>query len=350
MCFMSREITYCEAINEALYQEMSVDDSVFTYGIGVPDHKKVFGSTDRLLEAFGPERCLDTPLSEDALMGFGVGAAINGLKPVYVHIRVDFLLLAMNQICNMATVMPYCTSGKLSAPMVIRSVIGRGWGQGCQHSKSMQSVFAHVPGLKVVMPTTPYDVKGMMISAIRDPNPVLVLEHRWLYWQKGEVPEESYEVPIGTSSILREGTDITLFTVSWMGVEAAHAAKILEQRGVSVEIVDARCLSPFDDSIVVNSVKKTKKCLIADNDWVHCGFSAEVAARVGQECWSDIEMPIERVGFTFTPCPTARHLENEFYPNAEMLVRKIESMLGLSPTDLSGESFYSHENRFKGPF
>lgn len=345
-----RELTYCEALNEAIYQEMERDPTVFVYGIGAPDHKKIFGSTKNLLEKFGPERCLDVPLSEDALMGLGIGAALNGLKPIYVHIRVDFLLLAMNQLINMAPIISYCSSGRLSVPLVIRAIIGRGWGQGCQHSKSLQSVFAHIPGIKVIMPTTPYDAKGMMIAAIRDPNPVLILEHRWLYWQKAEVPEFSYEIPIGTSMVRREGKDITLFSVSWMVVEAIHAAEIMKRHGISVEIIDACSLTPFDESVVTKSVRKTGKCLIADNDWVHCGFGAEVASRIYQECFGQLSIPIERVGFTFTPCPTARHLENVFYPNAESLVRVMEKMFHLEPMDLSSEVFYSHENPFKGPF
>ena len=345
-----RKITYCEALNEALTQEMERDQTIFVYGIGVPDHKRVFGSTAGLVEKFGPERCFDTPLSEDTMTGFGLGAAMNGLRPIHIHIRVDFLLLAMNQLANMLCGYTYVSGGTLKAPMVIRAVIGRGWGQGFQHSKSVYSVFAHLPGLKVVLPTTPRDAKGLLISAIRDDNPVIFIEHRWLYWQEGEVPEEPYAIPLGQPNVLCEGKDITVVATSWMNVEALKAAEILAKRGVGVEIVDPRTIAPFNDDIIIKSVQKTGRCIVADNDWLHCGFSAEVAARISEKCFGELRSPVWRIGFAPTPCPTVRHLENEFYPNAINIIRAIEKMLGLGPTDLSREEFYSYENKFKGPF
>jgi pyruvate dehydrogenase E1 component beta subunit len=345
-----RQITYCEALNEATYQEMERDDNVFVYGIGVPDHKKIFGTTDRLLERFGTERCIDTPLCEDTMMGFGLGAAINGLRPINIHIRVDFLLLAMNQLANVVSSCIYSSAGKLKAPLVVRAIIGRGWGQGFQHSKSMHSVFAHIPGLKVILPTTPKDAKGLLTAAIRDDNPVLCIEHRWLYWQTGAVPEEPYTIPIGESSILKEGKDITIIATSWMNVEAYKAAEVLSKRGVSVEIVDVRTISPFNEEVAVKSVEKTGYCIIADNDWLNCGFSAEVATRISEKCFGKLKAPIVRIGFAETPCPTVRVLENEFYPNAIDIIKSIESTLNITPTDLSNEEFYCHEKRFKGPF
>lgn len=346
----NRKITYCEAINEALHQEMKRDDSIFVYGIGVPDHKKVFGSTKGLVEKFGIERCFDTPLSEDTMTGFGLGAALNGMRPIHIHIRVDFLLLAINQLANMICGYTYNTGGELKAPLVIRAIIGRGWGQGHQHSKSMYSVLAHIPGIKVVLPTSPYDAKGLLISAIRDENPVVIIEHRWLYWQEGIVPEESYTIPLENGNIIREGKDLTIVATTWMNVEAKFAAEILSKRGIDVEIIDPRTISPFNDDLVIKSVKKTGRCLIADNDWLHCGFSSEVAARISEKCHDALDYPIQRLGFANTPCPTVRHLENEFYPNAENIIRTVEKMHDLSPTDLSNIDFYSHEKRFKGPF
>lgn len=345
-----RKITYCEALNEATSQEMERDPSVFVYGIGVPDHKKVFGSTDGLLEKFGPQRCFDTPLSEDCMTGFGLGAAINGMRPIHIHIRVEFLLLAMNQLANMVSSYQYATCGELRVPMVIRAVVGRGWGQGFQHSKSVFSVFAHIPGLKVVLPTTPRDAKGLLIAAVRDDNPVIFIEHRWLYWQEGEVPEEPFIIPLEGANVLRKGTDLTVVATSWMNVEALKASEILAKKGISIEIVDPRTIAPFNDELVIESVKKTGRCIVADNDWLHCGFSAEVAARVGEKCFGQLKGPIVRIGFAPTPCPTARHLENEFYPNAVSIIRAVEKMLKLEPSDLSQEDFYSHERRFKGPF
>jgi pyruvate dehydrogenase E1 component beta subunit len=345
-----RKISYCEALREAMFQEMERDPGVFVYGIGVPDHKAVFGTTLGMADRFGKERCFDTPLSEDTMTGFGLGAAINGMRPIHIHIRVDFLLLAMNQLANMVSSYQYLSGGKLKVPLVIRAIIGRGWGQGAQHSKSMYSTFAHIPGLKVVLPTTPKDAKGLLISAIRDDNPVIFVEHRWLYWQEGEVPEEPFTIPLEEGDVLCEGEDVTVVSVSWMNVEALKAAEILRRRGVSIEIVDPRTIAPFNDEIVVKSINKTGRCIVADNDWLHCGFSAEVAARVSEKCFGNLRSPVQRIGFAPTPCPTVRHLENEFYPNAVKIIRVVEKMLGLSATDLSKEEFYSHEKRFKGPF
>jgi acetoin:2,6-dichlorophenolindophenol oxidoreductase subunit beta len=345
---MNRIITYCDAINEALAQEMDLDDKVFIYGIDVGDHKRTFGTANGLVEKFGTDRCFSTPLAEDTMTGIALGAAINGLKPIHVHMRIDFVLLAMNQIVNMLSSYRYL-SGQ-SVPVVIRAIVGRGWGQGFQHSKTMHSVFAHIPGLKVVMPTTTYDAKGMLISAIRDPDPVVFLEHRWLYYQDGEVPEEPYTVDLGKPVMLRGGDDITIIGTSWLNVEAVRAADILEKHGVSVEVFDARSASPLDFELLVDSVTRTGKCVIADNDWVHCGFGSELAATIYDKCLSHLSVPIRRVGFGFTPCPTTRPLENQFYPNAVDIIRTVEDMLILPRHDVTGEEFYSYENKFRGPF
>lgn len=345
-----RIITYQQAINEAICQEMAIDSRVFVYGLDVADHKAIFGSTAGLVEKFGSERCFSTPLSEDSLLGFGIGTALSGLRPINVHIRIEFLLLAMNQLVNIASSLSYGSNGKLSVPIVIRSVIGRGWGQGFQHSKSLQSFFAHIPGLKVIMPTTPYDAKGLLISAIRDNNPVICLEHRWLYWQEGEVPEEIYTIPIGQSRILKEGSDVTVVATSWMNIEAYDAAKILSKKGISLEIVDPRTINPLDDNLIVESVNKTGHCIVADYDWINCGFSSEVVARVSEKCFGELKSPVTRIGFAPTPCPTTRPLENLFYPNATDIIRAVEKKLGLPKTDLSQEKFHTWENKFKGPF
>jgi len=347
---MKKSITYCEAINEALMQEMERDESVFVYGIGVPDHTRIFGTINGIFEKFSKKRCFDTPLSEDALAGLGLGAAVGGLRPIYIHARVDFLLLAMNQIANMISSYRYCSGGKLSVPLVIRAIVGRGWGQGCQHSKTAYSMFAHIPGIKVIAPTTPSDAKGLLISAIRDNNPVICFEHRWLYYQSGDVEESALATPIGVGNIICNGTDLTIVATSWMNVEALEAASILKKRDISIEIIDPRTITPLDEDIIVNSVKKTKRCLVIDNDWGFCGFASEVASMVSNKCFYELEQPVQKITFAQTPCPTARHLENEFYPNAEVIIRKIEEMIGLPKSDLSNEKFYSYENKFKGPF
>lgn len=345
-----RVITFCEAIREAQIQEMERTPKVFVYGIDVDDHKGTYGSTTGLAERFGNNRCFATPLAEDSLLGFGIGAAINGFRPINVHIRADFMLLAMNQLANIASSFCYGSGGVLKVPIVIRSMIGRGWGQGFQHSKTMHSVFGHIPGLKVVMPTTPYDAKGLLISAIRDDNPVLIFEHRWLYWQEGEVPEALYTEPLGKAKILREGSDVTVVAVSWMNVEAREAARVLAKRGVSVEIVDPRTIAPLDDETIAASVLKTGHCIVADYDWIPFGFGAEVAAVVSEKCFGHLKSPVTRIGFAHTPCPTTRPLENVFYPTAEDIIRIIERKLNLETADLSQEQFYNYEHRFKGPF
>ena len=350
---MKRMITYRDALVEAQSQEMERDNSVFVYGLDVQDHKKIFGSTATLLEKFGAERVFGVPLSEDALMGIGVGAAINGMRPINVHIRVDFLLLAMNQISNMVSNYRYITDGKLKVPLVIRAVIGRGWGQGAQHSKTLHSFFAHIPGLKVVMPTTSEDAKGLLIASIREDNPVIFLEHRWLYDVPGEVESDPDKalIPLGVGKKIREGKDATIIATSWMNVEALKASDILHKKqGVEIEIIDPRTIEPLDEKIIIDSVEKTKHAIVADYDWINCGFSAEVAARIQEKCLRSLQSPVTRLGFAKTPCPTTRPLENKFYPNAIDIIQAVEQKLGLSPTDITGEEFYSYEKKFKGQF
>lgn len=347
---VKRFITFEKAVNEAIMQEMERDKRVFLFGLDVTDHKKIFGTT-KGLEKFGSERFFGTPLSEDAMTGAALGAAITGLRPIHVHIRVDFLLLAMNQLINMAAATSYTSGGKLHAPLVIRAVIGRGWGQGPQHSKSLQSVFAHIPGLKIVMPSRPYDAKGLLTAAIRDNNPVIFLEHRWLHYIEGDVPTEPYTVPLGESNVLKKGKDITIVATSWMNVEAIKAAEILSRvHNVQAEIIDVRTIYPLDDTTIVKSVNKTGHCLVVDYDWEFCGFSAEVAARVSEKCFTTLKSPVKRLAFPHVFVPTTRVLESHFYPNAVTIIREVEKKLGLNEADLQGENFYSWENKFRGPF
>ena len=260
-------MTYGEAIQDALAGEMRRDKRVFIYGPDVADHKRIWGTTKGLVEEFGKNRCFSTPIAEDALAGFGIGAALQGLRPIQVHIRADFALLSMNQIVNMAATMRYGSGGKLKVPFVVRAIIGRGWGQGFQHSKSLQSFYAHIPGLKVVMPTTAEDARGLLISSIRDENPVIFLEHRWLHFQKGEVSQGDEGEPLGKARILRKGRDITVIATSWMNVEAMQAAEILARHGIEVEVIDPRTLHPLDEEALVDSAKKTGHVIVADYDW-----------------------------------------------------------------------------------
>ncbi|OGM10425.1 acetoin dehydrogenase, partial [Candidatus Woesebacteria bacterium RBG_13_34_9] len=254
---IKKQASYRDAICSAITAEMKRDISVFIYGIDVADHKRIYGTTKGLLEEFGEKRCFSTPLSEEALAGFGLGAAINGLKPINVHIRVDFLLLAINQIVNMISSFHYGSAGKLKVPLVIRAIIGKGWGQSYQHSKSLHSLFAHIPGLKVVMPTTPKDAKGLLISSIREDNPVIFLEHRFLYDIVDEIGGDNDTIEIGKGKKLTTGSDLTIVATSWMNVEAKEAADILKRKhGVSIEVIDPRTIYPLDEKLIINSVKK----------------------------------------------------------------------------------------------
>ena len=341
--------TFREALARALADEMDADPSVLVFGLDVPDHKRIFGSTAGLVERFGSRRCFGTPLSEDGMTGAALGAALCGLRPVHVHIRADFILLAMNQIGNMLCALRYMSGGQLRIPLVIRAVIGRGWGQSAQHSKSLHGLFAHFPGLKVVLPTTPQDAYSLLRASIRDENPVIFLEHRWLYDVEGDV-DTARRLPLGRAAVRRTGKDLTVIATSWMTVEAMKAAEVLAARGVELEIVDVRSVVPLDEATLVASVAKTRRCLVADYDWSFCGFSAEAAALISHRCFGALERPVERLGFAQVPCPTTRPLENLFYPNAVTIIRTAEQMLGLPSTDLRGESFYSHEQRFTGPF
>jgi pyruvate/2-oxoglutarate/acetoin dehydrogenase E1 component len=347
---MTRAMTYREALNSALVHEMERDDRVFVFGLDVDDHKEIYGSTRGLVERFGPNRCFGTPLSEDAMTGMALGAAMNGLRPIHVHIRVDFLMLAMNQLANMVSIMPYLSAGEISVPLVIRAVVGRGWGQGAQHSKSMHAAFGHIPGLKVVAPATPNEARGLLISAVRDENPVVFLEHRWLYDIEGPVEDLPDGIPIGPPGLLRSGDDVTIVATSWMNVEALSAAEILEKRGIGVEILNARSIAPLDDRPILESCGRTGHCVVADNDWVHCGFGAELSARIMEGCFGRLRSPVTRIGWAQVPCPTTRILEEQFYPNARQIVRVVEQKLGLEPADLDEFDFYTYENRFKGPF
>lgn len=342
-------ISYRQALNLALEKEMERDPDVFVFGLDVPDHKRIFGSTVGLVEKFGKERCFGTPLSEEAMTGVALGAALSGLRPVHVHIRVDFMLLAMNQIGNMISNLRYMSGGRLKLPMVIRAVIGRGWGQSAQHSKSLQGVFGHFPGLKVVLPTTPQDAYSLLRSSIRDDNPVVFLEHRWLYDVTGTV-DPALQIPLGIPAIRRSGDAVTVIATSWANVEAMKAAEVLARRGVELEVIDPRGVTPLEMEPILQSVRKTRRCIVADYDWVFCGFSAEMGARISQHLFAHLKHPVERLGFAHVPCPTTRSLENLFYPSAVTMIRGVERMLNLSPADLSGESFYSYEQRFKGPF
>lgn len=316
---MERMITYAEAIREASEQEMARDSSVVLFGQGAYNPKITYGTTGDLQRKFGTERVFDTPLSEDGMTGVAIGASLAGLRPIHFHQRMDFLLLAMNQIVNIAAKSQYMYGGTVSIPLVIRAIIGRSWGQGAQHSQGLHSIFMHIPGLKVVAPTTPYDAKGCLTQSIRDDNPVIFVEHRMLHYIKGYVPETSYTVPFGKARVLAEGSDVTLVGISYMAVECIRAQHQLAEVGISAEVVDPVSLSPLDIDSIVESVNKTGRLMVVDSAWMMCGASAEIVAQVTGRLQGEKDIRVRRMGFEAVPCPTTKNLENLFYPSAQKI-------------------------------
>lgn len=325
-----RTLTYAQAINEALDLCLGADPSVYLMGLGVPDPKGIFGSTLGLQQRHGPDRVMDMPCSEHAMTGVAIGSALVGLRPIMTHQRIDFALLAVEQLVNQAAKWHYMFGGRSRIPLVVRMIIGRGWGQGPQHSQSLQAWFAHVPGLKVVMPTTPYDVKGLLIAAVEDDNPVIVLEHRWLYHITGVVPEGRYRVPIGTARIARTGKDLTIAATSYMVLEALRAAERLATLGIEAEVVDVRSLRPLDQQTILGSVRKTGRALIADTGWVFGGFSAELSAQIAEQAFERLQGPPRRIGLADSPVPTSRALARWSYPRARDVIAAAGDLVGLS--------------------
>lgn len=348
---MERSLTYAEAIREATEQEMDRDPSVIVFGLGVDDHRAIHGTTRDLQKKFGPERVSDTPLSEDAMTGVAIGAALSGLRPIHVHIRMDFLLLAMNQLVNIAAKSRYMYGGAVSVPIVVRSIIGRSWGQGAQHSQGLHALFAHVPGLKVVAPSTPYDAKGCLIESIRDDNPVMFVEHRMLHPQRGFVPERAYTVPFGKARVLARGDDVTLVGISYMAVECLRAQHSLEAAGIHAEVIDPVSLSPLDLDTIVESVRRTGRLVVVDTAWTSCGVSAEIVARVVERLQRVRPPQVHRMGYAPVTCPTTKNLQDLFYPTVEQIARAAYELVRgdagtWAPPALEAPELVA----FKGPF
>ena len=355
---MSRELKFFQAINEAIDLCMDKDPAVYIMGLGVPDPKGVFGSTLGLQQKYGSMCVMDMPTSENGMTGVAIGSALVGMRPIMTHQRIDFALLAIEQIVNQAANWHSMFGGQMRVPLVIRMIIGRGWGQGPQHSQSLQAWFAHVPGLKVVMPTTPYDAKGLLISSIEDNNPVIFIEHRWLYNIKGHVPEGVYRVPIGKARIVRSGEDITIASTSYMTLESIEALDILAKAGVSVEVVDIRTVKPLDEELILESVKKTGRLIVVDSGYIIGGVGAEVVARVVEKAFYDLKCPVKRIGLPDCPTPTSPGLTKFYYPRANQIVEAIRDMLNLEGTKDDNELELLNESvphdvpdkYFTGPF
>ena len=322
-----RTLTYAQAIREAHAQLLATDSRVFLIGQGVRNPWYAGTSLQDLDKEFGTHRVIDSPVSENATTGAAIGAAITGMRPIVFHPRMDFMLLAVDPIMNQAANWSYLFAGRASVPVVIRAVINRGGEQGAQHSQALQALFAHVPGLKVVMPATPYDAKGLLIAAVRDGNPVLYIDDRWLYDLQGDVPESLYEVPIGSAALRRSGRDVTLLATSYMASEATKAVEVLTQRGIYVELIDVRSIKPWDRNLVYSSIGKTGRLVIADAAWMSGGFAAEIAASVAGEIFHALKSPIGRVCLPDVPAPTSAVLEQAYYIGAENIVSAVEKVL-----------------------
>src|SRR5262245_29548137 len=347
-----RTLTYGEAVFEATRLEMARDPKVFVMGQGVDDARGMFGTTLGLHKEFGAERNFDVPLAEDAMTGVGIGAALLGMRPIQVHQRMDFVLLCMNQIVNMASKMSYMFAGAHHVPLVIRAIIGRSWGQGAQHSQAFHSYFMHVPGLRVVAPTTPHDAKGCLISAIRDNNPVIMIEHRMLHNVQGVVPEASYEVPYGRSRTLSAGKDLTIVGISHMALECVRAKHLLLEAGIDAEVIDPVSLSPLDGDGIARSVERTGRLLVVDTGWLSCGASSEILSVVFEKVGHRRAFAARRLGYLSTPCPTTKVLENLYYPSAQSIAEAAYRLVrGEDAPDWRPATTDSREvDEFRGPF
>ena len=351
-----RTCTYAESLREALDQALEGDPRVYLMGLGVPDPKGIFGTALGLQKKYGARRVMDMPTAENAMTGIAIGSALVGMRPIMVHQRVDFTLLAIDQIVNNAAKWYYMFGGKQSIPIVIRVIVGRGWGQGPQHSQALQAMFAHFPGLKVVAPATPYDAKGMLLAAVEDDDPVIFFEHRWLHPTFGAVPEEPYTVPLGRVRVAREGRDLTLISSSYYVLEVMRAAEALASRGVDVEVVDLRTIRPLDRDGILASARKTRRALVVDGGWRSFGVAAEVLALLSEDAFDDLRCAPRRITLPEAYTPTTPALSKYYYPTATQIANAAREMVGLP--ELSEDDYGFRTDRpldvpdpsFRGPF
>lgn len=323
------EMTYRDAINLALREEMRHDPTVVVWGEDVALYEGSFKVTRGLLAEFGEERVKDTPISENTIVGVAVGAAMGGVRPVAELMTVNFALLAMDQIVNHMTKIHYMFGGQASVPMTIRMPGGGGSQLGAQHSQSLETLFMHCPGMRVLYPSTPADAKGLLKSAIRDNNPVVFLEHELLYNYKGEVPEDpEYLIPIGRAKVMRPGEKVTIVAYARMAVLALQAAEELAGEGISCEVVDLRCLAPLDDDTILASVRKTGRAVVVEECWRTCGLGAEIASRIFENCFDVLRAPVRRVSGLDVPMPYSRKIEKICIPQKETIIQAVREVAG----------------------
>jgi acetoin:2,6-dichlorophenolindophenol oxidoreductase subunit beta len=360
---MPKVLTYQEAINEALIQAMSLNNKIYILGQGAPDSTSAVGPFAGIKEKFG-DRIQDTPMSEEAIAGICVGMSMNGLKVINSHIRMDFMLLAMNQIINMASKISYMYGGRIKAPVIFRGFIGKSWGQGATHSQGLYPLFCHIPGIEVYAPATPYDAKGVYLNSLLNKNvTTLIVEHRLLYYQKGEVPENVEDYKFEPNRVLKKGKDITLVGVSQMAVECLRAAKLLEKINIEAEVITPISLKPIKLDHILSSVMGTKKLIVVDNSWIQGGIGSEIISNL-HECHIDFKS--YRMGFENTICPTSPSIEKLFYPSPETIAIKALMLLGFDTSEavfgkggskrtsviekIKEAKYEIEETEFKGPF
>tara|TARA_Y100000590_G_scaffold348116_1_gene398986 strand:+ start:262 stop:1323 length:1062 start_codon:yes stop_codon:yes gene_type:complete len=344
---------FFEVINNSLEIALKKDKNLICYGLGITDPKGIFGTTIGLEKKFSEERIFDVPTSENALTGIGVGASLNGTRVVMTHQRLDFFLLAMDQLVNNAAKAHYMFGGKLKAPITIRLIIGRGWGQGPTHSQNLHAWFAHIPGLKVVAPSNPFDAKGLLLSSIFDPNPVIFLEHRWLHNTTSKVPESFYKVPLGKAKKIKNGKDITIVAFSYLVIESIYAQEFLKKYNIQCEIIDLRSIKPIDFNLIIKSVKKTKNLLVIDSGYKSFSIANEIITQIVSSHFHIFDNPPLKLAMPDVPEPTSFALTKNFHIRAGDIVRTILKVLKINKKIPKFSNPKYHDvpgDWFKGPF
>ncbi|HTV26496.1 MAG TPA: transketolase C-terminal domain-containing protein [Xanthobacteraceae bacterium] len=356
-----RVLSSAEAIREALAISLRRRPDVYLMGEGVADPGGIFGTTKGLVDEFGPDRVVEMPVAENGLTGIAIGSALMGMHPVMTHQRVDFALLCLEQLFNAAAKSSYVTGGRHKVPLTVRLVIGRGWGQGPQHSQSLEALFTYMPGLKVVMPSTPYEFKGLLLGAIEDENPVIMLEHRWLHYVTGAVPVEPYTVPLTGSRIVSEGDRATVVASSYMVLEALRAATALADVGCQIEVIDLRVLRPLNVEPIVDSVRKTGRLITCDTGWRKFGIGAEIVACIAERAHDVLKKPVARIGLPDHPTPSSIALAEVYYPDSTDIIEAVGRLCDLTAAQVDearssviaargGVPIDKPDPAFKGPF
>ena len=356
-----RIITAAEAIREALDIALAERSDTYLLGEGVADPGGIFGTTKGLIDKYGPERVVEMPVSENGLTGVAIGSALMGRRPIMTHQRIDFALLCLEQLFNTAAKTHYVTNGHHRVPLTVRMVIGRGWGQGPQHSQSLEAMFAYIPGLKVVMPSTPADFKGMLLAAIEDDNPVMFIEHRWLHYVTGDVPTGRYLVPLDGPRKVHNGDAVTIVANSYMTLEALRAAAALAHRGCHAEVFDLRVLRPLNLAAIMASVAKTGRLVVCDTGWRTLGLGAEIVAQVAETALDRLRKPPIRLGLPDHPTPSSLSLAETYYPGSTQIIDAVKKLCSLADADAmaacrdviemrKGVPIDKPDPGFKGPF